>query len=264
MNPLVCAYCKKPGKMTLEHLYPTSLHKKLLTANKQETTAFWLARLRKEIPSEPKIRDVCVSCNNGTLSQLDAYVCALFDKTLHHIPERYERVTFEPDYHLLKRWLLKISFNSARIHSSHDLFALEAVLPYIIGEANKLGCSIQLYAQLSFPQEIPKRDFARGDASTPVIFQPTIHRVGHMLFSVHGVGQKILRAIHLRSFSFYLAFFEPNERRAVQDDFANVFIRKTPGAVLLRPSTPIVELICNGMGAWDSYKASQTTRFVFD
>jgi hypothetical protein len=235
-----------------------------LAANKQKTNAFWLSRLRKEVPSEPKIRDVCASCNNGILSELDAYACTLFDKVLWRIPKRNERIIFECDYHLLKRWLLKISFNSARIHRSHDLFALENMVPYIMGRADSLGRSIQLYLQLCFPQEIPKKDLVSHDAADPLIFAPIINRAGHMLFRVHGVGQKILRAVHLRSFSFYLAFFRPNERRAVQDDFMNIFMTNTPSTVLLRQSLPTVALSCNGMGAWESFKASRTSEFVFD
>jgi hypothetical protein len=250
--------------MTLEHLWPASLHRRLLAANKQTANVFWLARLKREIPSEPKVRDVCALCNNGILSELDAYICTLFDTTLRHIPARHERITFEYDYHLLKGWLLKMSFNSARIHNSHDLFALEAVLPYIMGRANALGRSIQLYVQLSFPQEISKQDdLTPDDISQCPIFTPIIHRAGHMLFRVHGIGQKVLRAIHLRSFSFYLAFFRPNERRAVQDDFMNVFTTNMSSTVRLRPSIQTVELMCNGKGAWDSFRASRTSEFVF-
>jgi len=85
-----------------------------------------------------------------------------------------------------------------------------------------------------------------------------------MLFRVPGIGQKVLRAVHLRSFGFYLAFFLPNEKLAVRNDFMNVFITNTPSTVLLRPSTPTVELTCNAMGAWDSFKASRTAKLVFD
>jgi hypothetical protein len=42
------------------------------------------------------------------------------------------------DDHRLKRWLLKLSFNSACIHHARDLFALEEMRPYILGAANTL------------------------------------------------------------------------------------------------------------------------------
>jgi hypothetical protein len=105
--------------MTREHLWPASLHRRLIEANGQVTkNVFWLARLQREIPNEPQIKDVCAECNNVILSKLDAYICSLFDSTLAHVPRRNDRVCLAYDYHLLKRWLLKMSFNSARIHNS--------------------------------------------------------------------------------------------------------------------------------------------------
>jgi hypothetical protein len=47
--------------------------------------------------------------------------------------------------------------------------------------------------------------------------QPDIHRVGHAWFVAQGIGKMMLRAVHLRSFSFYLAFWQRSERRAEID-----------------------------------------------
>src|SRR5688572_8163074 len=113
MKQSLCAYCGEPGVPTKEHLWPASLHRRPLAVNSQSKNIFWLARLRREIPSEPQIRDVCARCNNGVLSELDKYICEVFDKSFAKVLARHERVRFEPDYHLLKRWLLKMSFNSA-------------------------------------------------------------------------------------------------------------------------------------------------------
>src|SRR4051812_11135562 len=120
----VCAFCEQPGTMTREHLWPAALHARLFAANNQSQSAFWLRRLGKAIPAEPQIRDVCARCNNGALSELDTYICELFDRSFIHMPARDELVSFDYDYHRLKRWLLKMSYNSARIHSAPDLEAL--------------------------------------------------------------------------------------------------------------------------------------------
>ncbi|HCI12814.1 MAG TPA: hypothetical protein DFK12_02325 [Gallionellaceae bacterium] len=264
MTKPVCAYCKLPNALTREHLWPASLHSRLSAANKQTSNSFWLARLQREIPSEPKIRDVCAHCNNVVLSELDAYICQLFDSTLVHIPNRHERVTFEHDYHLLKRWLLKLCFNSARVHNSRDLYALDVMLPYIMGESSTLGKSVQLFLQLSYPEEVPEEELsANAPADCPVFFKPTMNRVGHIFFRVHGVGEKLLRAVHLRSFTFYLAFFKPSESCVVLNDFADHFSHYT-GALLLRPSNPIVETQCNGAGAWTLFKGSRSNQLIFD
>jgi hypothetical protein len=233
--------------------------------NKQITSVFWLARLRKAIPDEPQIRDVCARCNNGVLSDLDAYICRFFDSTLIQTPLRYERVAFEYDYHLLKRWLLKLSYNSARIHDSRDLTALEAVVPYILGETVPLGRSVQLFVQLMYPEPVPEEDRSASDGlGSQVVFEPTLNRVGHTFFTVEGIGRKLLRSIYLRSFSFYLAFFEPGRGRADQDDFAEIFTARMPETALLRPSKSKIEMLCNGTGAWTSFKSSQSNQVIFD
>jgi len=125
----MCAYCGLDKPLTREHLWPASLHRRLMEGDEdrlmggdeEKHNSFWLAKLKKAIPSEPTIRDVCADCNNTVLSLLDAYICELFDHSFVHIPKRHERVEFEYDYHRLKRWLLKMCFNSARIHSSRDV-----------------------------------------------------------------------------------------------------------------------------------------------
>ena len=50
------------------------------------------------------------------------------------------------------------------------------------------------------------------------------------------IGKKMLRAVHLCSFSFYLAFCGPSERQAEIDYFTKWFLERVRGAVLLRAS----------------------------
>lgn len=261
----VCAYCKVASTLTHEHLWPASLHSRLVAANQQTTNDFWLARLRKSIPNEPQIRDVCAKCNNGILSELDAYICSLFDSTFIDTPLRNDAIQFEYEYHSLKRWLLKMCFNSARIHNSPDLFALEALVPYILEKRANLDQSVQLFLQLSFPQQIPLADIDPASGlNQSIAFYPHMNRVGFAYFVAHGIGKKLMRAVHLRSYSFYLAFWQPGKGLAEQIDFADVFTHRLTGTALLKPSQSKVNLECNGMGAWDSFKSSRDTQFVFD
>jgi hypothetical protein len=205
MKQSLCAYCNQPSTLTKEHLWPASLHKRLYVANQQDRNYFWLSRLQRDLPSEPQIRDVCAKCNNITLSELDNYICSLFDTTFINLLERDQEVTFEFNYHLLKRWLLKTSYNSARIHNAPDLDALKCLLPYILGKNNRLGRSVQLFVELVYPEYIEPTDI--DDKSSELcssLFYPTGHRVGHTLFRVPRIGQKILRTVHLRSYTFFL------------------------------------------------------------
>lgn len=85
-----------------------------------------------------------------------------------------------------------------------------------------------------------------------------------MFFRAHGIGQKLLRTVHLRSYSFFVAYWPPGGGRAEQDDFETVFRKCHKNAQLLRPSQPTVRLECNGVGAWDSFRESRNGKFVFD
>jgi hypothetical protein len=256
----ICAYCGTDAALTREHLWPASLHKRLMDVMEEKHNVFWLRKIKKEISSEPTIRDVCGRCNNIVLSVLDGYMCQLFDRSFVHIPKRHERVEFEYDYHRLKRWLLKMCFNSARIHSSMDIIAFPPLLPYIRGESDSIGRSVQLFVQLSYPAEIPE-EFLEPDDPSPSIYYPTTHRMGNAWFAPQDVGRKLLRAVHLRAFSFYLAFWQPNEPQAAIEFFTKTFLEVVPATVLLRASRAKETLICDGMNAWDSISDSRDIEF---
>lgn len=260
-----CAFCDRVAPLTKEHLWPKSLHKRLEDVGSGNRNYFWLKRLKQEIQSEPQVRDVCGDCNNGVLSELDSYICDLFDAQLVHMPQRQETITFSFDYHLLKRWLLKLSFNSARIHGSPDRQALEALRAYILGKDILLGRSMQLFLQLVYPERVPESDLqAEYRGKEKIIWEPDSHRTGHMFFRAHGIGQKLLRAVHLRSFSFFVAYWEPTTDRAEQNFFETVYCAQEKFARLLRPSKQSIQVVCEGMGAWESWRESRSTEFRFN
>jgi hypothetical protein len=258
-----CAYCGSSGELTREHLWPASLHTRLMAANNAPQNLFWLRRIGAEIEGEPKLRDVCRSCNNGPLSQLDSYICTLFDRFFARIVKRYETIQFQYDYHSLARWLLKMSFNSARIHSSIDLIAYPPLLDYICGRSVSGSRSVQVFLQLSYPGLIPLERMAAPELQgAPVSWEPQDNRVGLMHFEVRGVGRKVLRAIHLRSYSFFIAFSKPGMKRSAAAEFAKHFMLAMPASVLLLPSRPEVSLVCNGTDAWESYDGARENLLV--
>lgn len=238
MTRKICAFCNQIAPLTKEHLWPASLHKRLVSVNKQSGDCFWLARLQREIPSEPQIRDVCAQCNNIVLSDLDGYICKLFDKTLWRIVERHEKVLFSYNYHLLKRWLLKLCFNSARIHDAIDCEALKSQVPYILRNTDRIEKTTQLFAQLSFPEEIKECElYVESESQNLVTFKPDMNRVGHYFFQAPA-GNKLLRAVHLRSFSFFIAFWPKKVMRSEKGKFEMAFkFRHLPSQITnLRPS----------------------------
>lgn len=259
----ICSYCEEEKPLTKEHLWPASLHRRNKEANAQQKSIFWLLRLGKEIPSEPQIKDVCEKCNNGVLSDLDGYACDLFDSTFIHLPEYGEEISFSFDYHKLKRWLLKVSYNSARVNKSPDLFGLEALVPYMLGHSYESGKSVQLFVQLSYPEEVDAKSLSiEKDLGDIIKIYPENNRAGHVLFKAPGIGEKFMRAIHLRSFTFLLAYWKPGGGHAEKNDFEKIFAGKGTGIKLLRPSRQDEKLICNGVGAWESLRHSRN-KFEF-
>lgn len=63
-----CAYCGKVGPFTREHIYPD-----FLTDSSIQTILGYNESADKVTRGERLIKDVCVTCNNGPLADLDGY-----------------------------------------------------------------------------------------------------------------------------------------------------------------------------------------------
>lgn len=260
-----CAYCGKTKSLTREHLWPASLHKRLQTIRGDLQHSFWSKRLDKSVPSEPKIKDVCENCNNVALSELDAYICVLFDKYFATILEKGDKVIFRYDYDRLARWLLKLSYNSARAENAFDVFALEPLAKYIVMQEPEPQNYFRAFVQLQYPGRISKDDLANSDDSARTeIFYPVVNRAGHMLFSLSNGSRKILRAVHLCSYTFLIAFFKPEETGESPEAFVEVFLHYNKRTKLLSRNANRLKLICGEADAWQSIQAARSTSFAFD
>lgn len=74
----ICAYCDAENvKLTKEHLWPASLHRRIDESNRAylgQANLFYLARINKIILGEPQIKDVCAKCNSEVLSKVDPII----------------------------------------------------------------------------------------------------------------------------------------------------------------------------------------------
>src|SRR5271170_1789254 len=111
-----CAYCSEiKSALTREHVFPNALDKEFRKDGSSMREPYWIDRLdEKMVGGEPTVKDVCQECNNVVLSQLDSYGLKLYKNYFCKIAEQNEMVKFEFDYDLLLRWILKLSYNSAR------------------------------------------------------------------------------------------------------------------------------------------------------
>lgn len=133
-----------------------------------------------------------------------------------------------------------------------------------MGDDLGLGRSVDLFLQLEYPEDIPSSDLV-PDAleDVPHTFMPFGNRVGHCFFRLPGEGQKVLRRVQLRSYCFYILFSKSEDSRKEQHSFRSAFLRAAQEVQQLRPSLSSVDIKCNGLGAWTSFRGSQTTQFVF-
>ena len=144
-----------------------------------------------------------------------------------------------------------------------DLFVYPDLLPYIRGQSLSAGRSVQLYVQLSYPGKIPRKHLCDPElVGAPVVWEPQDNRVGLVAFNAEGVGRKVLRGVHLRSFSFFLAFFDPKGKSTVISDFSETFLGRMSAMVLLSTSRTYADLVCDGVDAWQSFYGSRENSFA--
>ena len=252
----VCSYCGQTGiKMTKEHLWPTSLHRRLEEQSK-EKHQFYLSKINKYIDSEPQIKDVCASCNNGVLSELDAYICNLWDSYFHRIIERGEYVEFDCDYNLLLRWLLKLCYNSARVHES-DSSHLVKCTEYIMGNGI-CPDNVSMHLQLSHPSYFNKEQRANIMAQqevTPDRYEPRINRVGHFGYVTRNRMGRLTRAIHIQSYVFFVHLFPDSVSKVEQMSNVIDFEFQMPHAVKMNESDNLYSIKCEGLDSLKSLVA---------
>jgi len=145
-----CAYCKLEKQPTREHVIPAFIYD--FQKNLESSVVGWNEVAEKMVGGELKIKDVCATCNNGRLAQLDAYGKEFLTRA-GFLTANYTKLsaTLPYDFDLLIPWLLKISFNSSRTDGVHcHLF--EPFIPYIMGKTGRPGRNkIAVIAYLARP-----------------------------------------------------------------------------------------------------------------
>lgn len=131
----ICAYCEEDKGLTREHIIPDFIYK-LEKGN--GPLVGWNEKAKKIVGGEGKIKDVCADCNNVKLGTLDGYAKIMLQNS-GVLTQNYlsKIINLEYDYDLFKRWILKVSFNSAR-SSNNNPKSFKKFVPYILG--NEKSC----------------------------------------------------------------------------------------------------------------------------
>lgn len=228
----LCAYCGVEGKLTREHLIPSWY---IQRQDFSEGKSFFLEKApAKFLQADPVVKDVCAVCNNEKLGILDDYAKTLyldrfFDDTYHG-----ERRFVKFDYVPLVRWLLKVSYNCARVHGSNPE-VLAAYSSQMLGE-EALCSSLMVFVMAVSPSSYKGAEcgLARRNEIAETV-EPRWFRLG--AFSVMGSDwfNWIFRHVLINGYCFFVAV--PKIGTDFLADRANLQadLRKKGYGVLLKP-----------------------------
>lgn len=161
-----CRYCEQDGIIEREHIIPKFIYK----YQKESGDRFigWNERANDIIGGEATIADVCKTCNGGALSFLDDYGSQFLARN-GFLTQLYlkTQTTITYDYHLLLRWLMKISYNSASAVNDPSTHIFGAYKDYILrGEPLPSEKDVMLFAGLLMPLKLTDEQKSELNIST--------------------------------------------------------------------------------------------------
>lgn len=197
-------------------------------------------KTNKLFPGEPVIKDVCATCNNVSLSQLDGYLSSLYEEYLQNIVKAGSSVTLRYTYDLLLRSLLKISYNSSRAAGSEKHTKAHAKFAkYILNG----GYAPQVMLRLQIVTSSIKVHVETGEAGDLI---PQILRCALIPYDGALNHRFLIKLVAINSYWFYLLIpfkTEPAHKwREMLDGFSRWRIQ--PGLVV-EPGLSVVKIPVN-------------------
>lgn len=181
--------------MTREHIWPKCIIERVNYSDR------YSERAAKVFSGDATISDVCADCNNGVLSGLDGYIAQVYDAHFAHFAKAGQPVEFRYDYDLLLRWLLKLSYNTARTVDK-DIETLKRYVPYVLGNAPR-PADASVVLQLVAPSYL-----ARKDGDGPPIVEKKLYPKSTRSARVQLEGKEldwcVIRVVSINSFYFYI------------------------------------------------------------
>lgn len=158
-----CAYCKENKKTTREHIIPKFLYK---YQKENGGHVGWNEKAGKIVESEAKIRDTCDKCNNELLGDLDRQAQATLRQS-GVFTSNFLRssAVLHYDYDFFARWLMKVTFNSARANDSNPQ-VYERHIPYILGQKSE-NSDIYILAAIHKPVKLSQKEMVKYENQLP-------------------------------------------------------------------------------------------------
>ena len=227
---LTCAYCDISCQQTREHVIPRWYND---TPGEAET--FSARAPLTHVQGDLIVKDVCRSCNNGPLSSLDGYGKELYERYFVSPVYAGETVSFDYDGDRFLRWLLKVSYNSARAQNA-DYRVLREYRKVMLGESplpERIRCWVHLVAATCYgPNGSTACPARRDEQGHPDIEEAHWFRIGQFRLSSYPAQLLIQRTVLINSFAFTLLIARADEDwpSAEFDQWIKVFASVYPEA----------------------------------
>ncbi|MBC3884203.1 hypothetical protein [Undibacterium griseum] len=258
----LCAYCKQEGSITREHIIPAFIY--AFQKNIESSVIGWSEIAGKMVRSEFKVKDVCKKCNNGPLSDLDAFGKRFLTCSGVMVPNYTKlSVNLSFDFDLLARWLLKISFNSARTNGEHA-WLFDGFESYILGTSKVYPpARFAIISYLARPEQLDELQRNRppyvGLTDKNGRFNPFIVRISKG--TVPWRSSYTLRSVILGPLVFYIVMFPPSVLPGHAASAVRNLIKCIPGGKLLKSTERFVELR-SGLKTWLDLYENQVIRML--
>ncbi len=207
------------------------------------------------------VKDVCGSCNSGVLSKLDGYGKELYDRYFATPVYAGESVTFDYDCDRLLRWVLKLSYNSARAQNA-DIRVLREFRKVMLGEApltDRIWCSLRLVTATFFDESVKvARPARREEQGQPQVEEPLWFRICQFRLPAYPALTLVQRLVLINSFAFTLLIARLDSKWPCPefDHWTKVFASVYPEAKPVLPEVGRLTVTAGGDHAAASFYSS--------
>lgn len=191
-----CAFCGTSENLTREHIFPSGVilqyEGSLISVTDKSDSYF---------RSDLVVKDVCACCNNGALSQLDSEFTSLFKAYMATPIAPGDEAKINFNYNSLLRFLIKVSYNSARASSDgkEAIDALRRYVPFILGKESSAP-NVMLRLQIF----TSAKKFNIETRKVEGIVEASILRSAKIPYDGPQCRSFIVRMVAFNSFWFYL------------------------------------------------------------
>ncbi|MDA8521547.1 hypothetical protein [Acidovorax sp. NCPPB 4044] len=205
-----CAYCDGDGTLTREHVVPSFLYD-LVDKNFVRGKNGWLESKKARIPTDIKVKDVCSHCNNVLLGALDGHGKEFVLSNDLTSPLLADAFTLTYSYHLLRRWLMKILFNSSRASQEASHPAMHYRDYMLHGRNPPAEEHVFLFGYLLSPHVVTSPDsLAFGCSNSDGLANPFFIRLTRSVLPPGDAKNLLIESVGFGGLFLYVGFVSPD------------------------------------------------------